>query len=159
MFDEEIKILRFMQGYGDSLLADIEPEDMCRQPVAGINHPAWIIGHLAIAADGHSKYAGGEPRLEAWHDRFNFGTKMTENLSDYPAKDELMREWHEANARLITAVSSANAAMLDAPTQGPLGQSLPTVGDFLAFSMTGHTSLHLGQLSAWRRADGRPPLF
>ena len=148
-----------MQGFGDSLLADIAPEDMCKQPEPGMNHPAWIIGHLAIASDGHSKYAGGEPRLAAWRERFDFGTQLTQNLDDYPAKDELVGEWHAANERLINAVSTAEPAMLEEPTQGPLGESLPTVGDFLVFSMTGHTSLHLGQLSAWRRADGRPPLF
>lgn len=159
MFDKEIQVLRFMQQYGDDLLADIEPEDMCKQPEPGMTHPAWIIGHLAIAADGHSKYAGGEPCLGAWHERFGMGTQMTTDLAAYPPKSELTREWHAANQRLIDAVSTADPALLQEPTQGPLGKSFPTAGDFLAFSMTGHTSLHLGQLSAWRRADGRPSLF
>jgi len=159
MFDEAIKVLKFMQGYGDRLLADIGPADICRQPEPGMNHPAWIIGHLALAADGHSRYAGGTPKLGDWQEKFGFGSKVTTDSADYPTKDELVAAWHEANQRLIDAVSTADAALLAKPTEGPLGKGLPTVRDFLTFSMTGHTSLHLGQLSAWRRAMGKPALF
>ncbi len=159
MFDAPSQVLRFMQGYGDDLVADIAPADFCRQPVPGINHPAWIVGHLAFAADGHSRYAGGEPQLGDWQAKFGYGSPLTDRPADYPAKDELIQAWHDANDRLIAAVQAASADALAQPTQGPLGEALPTVGEFLVFSMTGHTSLHLGQLSAWRRADGRDPLF
>ncbi|MEM7681101.1 MAG: DinB family protein [Planctomycetota bacterium] len=159
MFERETAVLRFMQSYGDDLLADIEPDAMCRQPVPGLNHPAWIVGHLAIAADGHSQYAGGTPELGHWKERFGFASKITANPSDYPDKQELIEAWHAANERLIHAVSTADDALLDKPTTGPMGAQLPTYREFLAFSMTGHTAMHLGQLSAWRRADGRAPLF
>ncbi len=159
MFERECTILRFMQGYGDQMLADIEPDAMCRQPVPGMNHPAWIIGHLAFAADGHARYVGGEPQLGEWKERFGFGSRLTTNLTDYPSKEALVDAWHAANERYIVAVQAADPAVFDEPTQGPLGEHLPRLGQFISFSMTGHTSLHLGQLSAWRRADGRPALF
>ena len=159
MFEDQARVLRFMQGYGDLLLADIEPADMCRQPVPGINHPAWIIGHLAMAADDHSISAGGTRQLEGWGKLFGFGTELSGDVADYPAKDKLVEAWHAANERLIAAAQSATAEQLGAPTGGPLAEAYPTVADFLKFSMTGHTSLHLGQLSAWRRADGRARLF
>lgn len=159
MFEDEARVLRFMQGYGDMLLADVEPEDMCRQPVAGMNHPAWIVGHLAMSADQHSVSAGGRRELKAWGERFGFGSEPTAEADAYPGKDELIEAWHDANERLIAAAQSATEAQLAAPTHGPLGEAYPTVAHFLTFSMTGHTSLHLGQLSAWRRADGRPRLF
>lgn len=159
MFDKEVKILRFMQGYGDMLLGDIEPQDMCLQPTPGCNHPAWLIGHLAIATDAHSEYAGSPPQLQAWRPMFGMGTSPQPSVEGYPAKDELMQAWHAANERLISAATSASPEMLNLPTEGPLAEVFPKVSDFLAFSMTGHTSMHLGQLSAWRRAAGRPPLF
>ncbi|MEM9752135.1 MAG: DinB family protein [Planctomycetota bacterium] len=159
MLEREAGVLRFMQGYGDDLLADIEPAEMCTCPKPGLNHPAWIVGHLAYAADGHSVEAGGIAELGDWKDRFGFGSNLTENLADYPSKAELVEAWHAANARLIAAATSADEPMLANPTRGPLAASLPTVADFLAFSMTGHTSLHLGQLSAWRRVMGKPALF
>ncbi len=36
---------------------------------------------------------------------------------------------------------------------------MPTLGDGMTFLLTGHFWMHLGQLSAWRRACGMPPLF
>ncbi|WP_221435537.1 DinB family protein [Algisphaera agarilytica] len=158
-FAKEITVLRFMQGYGDDLVADIEPQDMCKQPVVGMNHPAWILGHLAMAVDSHAESVGGTPQLIDWRDRFGFGTTLTTDPADYPAKSELIETWHAANDRFIAAVSSASPEDLSKPTLGPAALGLPTVGDYTSFSLTAHTALHLGQLSAWRRADGRPPLF
>lgn len=159
VFEEAIKILRFMQGYGDDLVKDVAPEDFCRQPLPGMNHPAWIIGHLAVAADGHSYYAGGQPQLRQYRDTLGFNSTPSPDPADYPPKDELLTMWHAANERFIAAVLSADPQLLEKPTQGPLQEPLPNTRDFLTFSMTSHTSLHLGQLSAWRRADGRPRLF
>ncbi|MEM1109932.1 MAG: DinB family protein [Planctomycetota bacterium] len=158
-FDKEIKVLRFMQNYGDQLLEGIAAEDFCRQPVPGMNHPAWIIGHLATAADSHAGEAGGQPELHGWDKQFGFASELSSDLTDYPGKDELVKAWHDANDRFIDAVSSASPEVLAGPTRGPLGEMLPQVSDFLAFSLTAHTSLHLGQLSAWRRAVGMPRLF
>ncbi len=33
--------------YAHALLADVADEQMAAQPVAGMNHPAWITGRLA----------------------------------------------------------------------------------------------------------------
>ena len=159
MFEREAKILKTLQDYGDALLSDIRPDEMCLQPIPGGNHPAWIVGHLAIAADTHSTYAGATRRLEAWDAIFDMGTAPEPSTSKYPAKDELVEAWHSANAQLVAAANQASADVLGQATLGPLVETLPTYADFLAFSMTGHTATHLGQLSSWRRAVGRPPLF
>lgn len=159
MFEKEIKILSFMQGYGDDLLRDIQPDQMCEQPTPSANHPAWIIGHLAMAIDGHAEYVGGVKQLADWGERFGFGSTPTADAGAYPVKSELVDAWHAANARMINLAQSVTPKQLAKPTQGPLAESLPTVGDFISFSMTSHTSLHLGQLSAWRRAMGKPRLF
>ena len=38
-------------------------------------------------------------------------------------------------------------------------KNIITVGDMATFLIIAHTNLHLGQLSAWRRATGKAPLF
>lgn len=159
MCDTAIKILRGMQGYGDALVADVDAADFCKQPLPGMNHPAWILGHLAIAADGHSTYLGGEKQLDDWADKFGRGSTPTTDPADYPSKDELLEAWHAANERLIAAAQSATPEMLTQPNRGPLNDQLPTVGEFVVFSMTAHTAMHLGQLATWRRAMGRKPMF
>jgi uncharacterized damage-inducible protein DinB len=46
------------------------------------------------------------------------------------------------------------------PQPGPfLQKELPTLGDILGHLMTTHPSLHLGQLSTWRRVIGLPPVL
>lgn len=159
MFEREVKVLKTMQAYADTLLSDLKPVEMCLQPTPGGNHAAWIVGHLAVAADTHSQYAGAARRLESWDPLFGMGSSPTSLPEDYPSKNDLIGGWHQANERIATAAQGADPALLGRPTQGPLAATLPTVADFLAFSMTGHTATHLGQLSAWRRAIGRPPLF
>lgn len=160
MFDREARILKTLQDYAGAMLDDVRQEEMCLQPTPSANHAAWIIGHLAYAADMHSKYAGAEPKLDAtWETRFGLGSSPSASLEDYPPKAELIQSWHKANDNLIAAANSADPDLLNQPTQGPLSETLPTVADFLAFSMTGHTATHIGQLSAWRRAIGRPKMF
>ena len=156
MLEKEIALLKFARGYADSLIGDIEPGDFGKQPVAGMNSPAWILGHLAYALDRHATFAGGEQTLGAWQELFGKGSPAAAN---YPPKDEIVAAWHGAVERMIATVESADDAALTAPNPGPLPDAFPTVADFLAFSMAVHTSTHLGQLSAWRRADGRPPLY
>lgn len=144
-----------LRGYGDGLVADIVAADFCKQPVAGMNHPAWIIGHLAVAADRHATFVGCEAQLADWKEQFGFGSEVSSEASAYPGKDELMAAWHSAHDRYVAAVQAAPPELLAGPNEYVRPEALPTLADFITFSMTGHTATHLGQLSAWRRADGR----
>ena len=159
MLTTAINVLRFLEGYGDMLVADVSPEDFCRQPLPGMNHPAWVFGHLAYASDRHGTLVGNDQRLGDWQGMFAKGSATSDDPANYPSKDELLAAWKAANSRLIAAVEGASPERLATPNTYLPNGLLPTLGDFLAYSMTGHTSSHLGQVSAWRRADGRPPLF
>jgi hypothetical protein len=159
MLTNAINVLRFLEGYGDTLVADVAPEDFCRQPLPGMNHPAWVFGHLAYASDRHGSLLGNDQQLAGWQGLFAKGSATSDNPADYPSKAELLAAWHAANARLIAAVEAASPEALGATNTYLPRPPLPTLGDFLTYSMTGHTASHLGQISAWRRADGRPPLF
>ena len=48
---------------------------------------------------------------------------------------------------------------LPATCSGDMKEGLPTIRDAVAFLLTGHLGVHLGQLSMWRRLLGLPPLF
>ena len=54
----------------------------------------------------------------------------------------------------------ATPEQLARPSTNPYTkEALPTVGDGVAFLLTGHLGVHLGQLSTWRRMIGLGPLF
>ena len=58
------------------------------------------------------------------------------------------------------AVKGVTAAQLAAPSPfAPMLELLPTAGDLLAHVLTTHATMHLGQLSAWRRLKGLPAVL
>src|SRR5262245_10904288 len=49
MTDREtiIAAYRFTQMYAEKLAADLTDEELTTQPHAGMNHAAWVLGHVA----------------------------------------------------------------------------------------------------------------
>jgi hypothetical protein len=161
MFADEIKINQFLLLYCHMLIADIADERMAEQPMPGVNHPAWILGHLAFSAELIVCRLGGEKFLPGeWSELFKPGSSPRAARGDYPSKDELLKALEDAFAHARSAVAGASAEALAVPTPNPrMKEVLPTLRENAAFILTGHLGVHLGQLSSWRRLIGLPPLF
>ena len=161
MFEHEIRINQFLIQYGRMLVSDIPDERLTEQPSPGVNHPAWILGHLALTGDSVARLLGGEKVLaESWGALFGPGSQPGSSRGNYPTKEELLRALEERYERCRQLASEATADALSRPNPMPgLREGLPTVGDLAAFLLTGHLGLHLGQLSMWRRMSGFAPLF
>jgi len=162
MLESEIAINRFLTGYCRKMMEDLPDERLTEQAVPGVNHPAWIIGHLAFVAHrGVALLTGAEMALpESWQQKFGPGSKLTATRADYPSKEELLKTLQEAHSLFQRTASAATPERLAQPSQHPrLKDPLPTVKDLAAFLLTGHLGVHLGQLSMWRRMIGLPALF
>ena len=161
MLESDLRIGRFLLGYCRMLLADIPDERLTEQPLPGINHPAWILGHLAMSADGAAQLCGGEKRLSPeFYQLYGRGSGVTALRGDYPSKSELLGAVESGFERAFTLAAAVTPEVFAAPSApGMLQQGLPTVGDRVAFLFTGHLAMHLGQLSSWRRMIGLPHLF
>ena len=161
MLDTELKINLLLLQYCKMLVADIGDERMTEQPLPGVNHPAWILGHLAFSCAQGQDTLGGEMELPpAWVALFGPGSKITASRADYPSKDELLRAVEQGFEGLRQMVAAATAEQLGHPSTNPYTKdALPTIKEGVAFLLTGHLGVHLGQLSAWRRMIGLPPLF
>lgn len=161
MFDSEIHINRFLVGYCRMLMGELTDEQMTLQPLPGVNHPAWILGHLAFSADLIVFRLGGQKAFdEAWAKQFGPGSQMTANRADYPAKKLLLATVEKQFEIARTLAESAMAEQCAQPNPNVrLKEALPTVRDAVAFLLTGHLGVHLGQLSSWRRMIGLPPMF
>jgi len=161
MLDAEIKVNQVLLQYFRMLVGDLPDERLTDQPLPGVNHPAWILGHLATAADSAAKRLG-EPYLlpDDWSARYKGGSVLTSVREQYPSKAELMNAVEKGYARIQALVGAARADQLAQPSRHErLEALLPTVGDLLAFLLGAHMAVHLGQLSAWRRMIGLPALF
>jgi uncharacterized damage-inducible protein DinB len=71
----------------------------------------------------------------------------------------LLQKLEEAHTRLADAVTKATPEVLAQPAPEKIRARFPTVGVLLIGMMTSHEASHNGQLSAWRRAMGLPPVF
>jgi hypothetical protein len=161
MLDSALKINLLLVQYGRMLISDIADEQMAEQPLPGVNHPAWVLGHLAFSAELAGQLLGAAVELpETWKALFGPGSKPSAVRADYPPKEELWRAVEQGFERVRRRVEAATPEQLARPSTNPaLKDALPTVQDMVAFLLTGHLGTHLGQLATWRRMIGRPPLF
>jgi len=149
-------------NYAKALCAGIEPERFGRRPDGvDCNTPAWCIGHLSVYPDrvleliGRSDLAQTDERYQAL---FKDGTASPDDPegSHYPPKDELMARFVARTEAAIEALSTTDNEVLarENPIEGRFREMCPTVGAAAGFLLGGHTMMHLGQISTWRRCMG-----
>ncbi len=157
LMDSTITAFRFTLSYAKDLVHDIDDADMAQMPHPGMNHPAWILGHLVLGADFVSLLLGGELETdEQWMKTYGPGSQPIDDRSAYASKSELLSRMEQLYERAEKLVSSATEEQLAGPNQTPfLVEQFPKVGDLLTHLLTTHPASHLGQLSAWRRCVGK----
>lgn len=163
MFERECAVYTLMREYARRLLADVDDARLADQPAPGVNHPAWLIGHLAVCTDSALVQLGGAACLPpSWPADFGTGSLPRPDRSSYPAKAELWNAYEAGHARVEQAARKAAPEAMDRPhglDLPPVSEYLSTVGDLVVHLMTAHEGMHLGHLSNWRRQVGLPFLF
>ena len=143
---------------GRRMLGDLRDDQWVAQPIEGMNHPAWIVGHIAYSCQMIGIEMGLAPWLpEDWADRFGSDQRPVADSERYPLPSELLSAFDDATARVRRRLAEIN----DADLAGPLPdrrhrEAFPTLGHAVLHILTVHTAIHLGQLSAWRHAVGLP---
>lgn len=158
MLDHVLRAASANVDYAKRLVADIPDDKMCAQPIAGMNHAAWVLGHLAYVFDSMIGVFDEKPVMSAeWKELFNLSSKPLADRAKYPSKAALFEAYEKAYQRIIDAVKAASPESLARDFPNPrLRATLPTVGMAMVHILTSHQGVHLGQLSAWRRAQGLP---
>ncbi len=162
MFERELRLNGLMNGYLSRLLQDLDDAQLSVPIASGGNPPAWILAHLIVAND-YALRMLGEPRIAPaeWHKRFGRGVSPKDDQSPLPSKAELLQKLAEGRQHLVAAVVKADPARMSERQNIEIFKDTPveTIGDVMAHLMTTHLAGHLGQISAWRRVQGRAPLF
>jgi hypothetical protein len=143
-------------GYAKRLVADIPDDAMASQPSPGMNHAAWVLGHLACTADMLGDMIGVKPACPPeWATLFDWNSNPSSDASRYPVKSVLLKALEDAHAGIAAALPGvAESRWSETTPLEAIRGFLPTIGDCFVFVMAAHENMHLGQLSAWRRVQG-----
>lgn len=143
--------------YALRLIGDLTSEQMTRQPGGQANHPAWLLSHLVAYHTPILDMLEGKDAVYPGDHKFGKKSKPVDDPSVYPDKTQLTAEFRDGHARIEQALQNVDDTTLQRamPMEG-LKDRFPTVGSSLGYLMLYHESMHLGQLSAWRRVQGLP---
>jgi uncharacterized damage-inducible protein DinB len=161
MLDYILKVSGTNAFLFEKAISDIPEHLLCDQSKGVVNHPLWQIGHVALARTATVQALGGTCEFpEAWARVFGIGSQPVADASVYPKREELLAKYKECVAKFHELAPHATAEQLGAPhSVTPLQGVFKTVGELIAGITTMHDSLHLGQLTAWRRTMGLPSLM
>ena len=152
---------KFLLEYFESLVKDLPTEGLAEQG-GGTGHSAlWLLGHMAISVDFGNKVLGQETVCPArWFVVFGPGSSdEIKNPEKYDAAEmiEIIRTGYP-KLQELSQVADESLLAEPHPVEMLQNTSLKTKGDFLGHLLTTHLSMHLGQLSFWRRLQGKAPI-
>lgn len=152
-----VTVFRFVMRYADLLVAELSDAEMVKIPHPGMNHPAWVLGHVIGAVDATARILEQPVMTDReWGKKFGPGSTPVEDASAYPAKAELLAKLKTVGEHAIKCLEAATPEQLAGPNKTRFfPEVFPTVADFATHLLTTHPSVHLGQLSAWRRVMGK----
>ena len=155
-------VIRQSLGMADMLLngytGDLSDSEILLQPVEGMNHIAWQIGHLVSTERVFVEMIkpGNSPALtnqfEEVHSRTE--TKGTKP-EDFLTKDAYMAIYNAQRAVTLKVLDELTDAELDSETEGNIAKFAPTFGALLNMIAL-HYLMHLGQFVAVRRTAQKP---
>lgn len=163
MLELEQKLYGFNLNLLGKMMEDVSDDELAAQPIPKMNPPRWILGHLAIANDLVLQMLKTDGVCPAgWREAFAPGSIPNADGLPTPSKAELLGVLRKQFEQFQVACSNATADVLAKPHTARLEvlqKVFPTRGELIAQMVSGHIALHLGQLSAWRRATGRAAMF
>lgn len=149
-------------NYGRAVCAGIAADQFGRRPQnIECNTPAWVIGHLSIYPDkalgliGRGDLAQTDERYETL---FAAGTPSPDDPDGtyYPAMEELLDRFVSRTELILRELPGVEESVFRAenPAEGRFREMFPSIGSAVGFLLCGHTMMHLGQVSTWRRCMG-----
>ncbi len=125
------------------------------------NHPAFVCGHLSLYAPRILSELGQDPTAIAVPDAYEslFSYKATcqddPQCETYPGAEELIGHLMAGYTAVADALDQTDDGVFQVENpHEPMRGKFPTLGSAHAFYVSGHFMMHMGQLSAWRRAIG-----
>ncbi|MEM1027790.1 MAG: DinB family protein [Planctomycetota bacterium] len=145
--------------YGLALTDQVGAEQSVYQPAGELNHPAWVLSHLNTYHETLEAIIHGHAVTDPKDAAFGMRSQPVADVKAYVSLPRLRDEFLWGHRSIADALRLAGPALLERQVPLERWQNwLPTMSAVLMNLMVWHETLHLGQLSAWRRAAGLPPV-
>ena len=161
--DLAIAQIQFAREYTLSLIGDIGPDEWFRQPLEGVSHLAWQIGHLAMAQYGLCLFrmrgrsdTDVQMMSSSFRKKFSKGTTPDPDPAGNPHPDEIRSVFDRVFEQSMLELASVSESQLDEPVEMPF-VGFPTKFGGLLFC-SHHEMLHAGQIGLLRRLIGKIPV-
>jgi len=143
--------------------ADFAPAERLHQAAPGVNHPLWLLGHIATSEDHLIlDFCSERPLLPKEYGKlFAMGSKLLEAPSGYPPAEEVLGHLARVHEAALAYVRGVSPADLDLPPvcidrlEGRARQLFATRGRCIWFHGH-HEAMHAGQMGYIRRLLGKP---
>ena len=153
----------FNLQWAKKLVEDLDRDQMTKCPHIGFeNHPAFTLGHLVTGSAMMAEDLGGTFLVpEGWKELFirngpGDPTLPTTNVKAYPEKNILLDELRKQHELVKELLLISDENKFNEKIKWRFNTYFPTLLDLVIFMCLSHESMHLGQLSAWRRAMKLP---
>ncbi len=161
--EEAIQQIQFARDYTLSLIGDVKPEDWFRQPVEGVTHIAWQVGHLAMAQYGLCLFrlrgrqsSDLDLMSSTFRKRFSKGTTPTSDSAVYPSTDEIRGVFDAVHAQAMKELPLTPSDVLQEPIDMPWAVTPTKLGGLIFCAC--HEMMHAGQIGLLRRLLGYEPV-
>ena len=142
------------------MVKDFDEKDFYTK-VDRVNPGIWILGHMANSESSIVFRALGEepPLPENWGNWFAIGTKILDDLHQYPPLSEIKQVLNDSHQKTIQRIQKLSEDELLAPANPKMQvfDWLKTVRDALGFAII-HECNHGGQLIFLRKLLNKPGL-
>lgn len=131
----------------------IPEEAMTRQPAGQVNHPAWMLSHLANAAAAIA-FLLDEPCADVGADdmkHYGPGSVPVADPARYASKAELIDRLTRRHEIVDRLVRTKHHDYFSKVPPAPFDQFAPSIGRIVLYLLAAHESYHLGQLMDWLR--------
>lgn len=137
-------------------VVDVPGDRAADQPPGLPNHPLWTLGHLTHSAEAIGGELGVAPWLPAgWAERYGTGSRPRADAGAYESLADLVARLDDGERRVRDGLRALGADVLAGPLPDVRHREVfPSLGHAVVHVLCSHTSVHAGQLMAWRRAMG-----
>lgn len=163
-------VCRRWVGHSENLIRGITPDIAARLPLGlkdgtpvrvQTNHPAFVFGHLSLYPARLWTMRGLDPGAIAptpeWLELFQRGSVCRDDVEGtiYPAWSEILSRFRTGYEAVMAELPRLeDDVFFRANTDPKSKEAFPTLGMAFMVLFGSHVTMHLGQVSAWRRFSG-----